>query len=165
MRCAGFSLRCRLLFQSTGSRACGLSSRSSWAPDHRLSSFVAQGLGCSAACGILPDQGLNLCLLHWQVDSFPLSHQGSPERWDLRDRDELGLPQPLPTLLPRQIPAPPPALATEPLWPPDHTQPELPRPKVVAGKLWGCLFPTTFRSLSGGRGEPSAQGRCLGPSR
>ena len=27
---------------------------------------------------ILPDQGLNLCLLHWQADSLPLSHQGSP---------------------------------------------------------------------------------------
>ena len=28
--------------------------------------------------GIFPTQGLNLCLLHWQVDSLPLSHQGSP---------------------------------------------------------------------------------------
>ena len=26
----------------------------------------------------LPDQGLNPCLLHWQVDSQPLDHQGSP---------------------------------------------------------------------------------------
>ena len=26
----------------------------------------------------LSTQGLNLCLLHWQVDSLPLSHQGSP---------------------------------------------------------------------------------------
>ena len=25
-----------------------------------------------------PDQGWNLCLLHWQADSLPLSHQGSP---------------------------------------------------------------------------------------
>ena len=23
-------------------------------------------------------QGLNPCLLHWQADSLPLSHQGSP---------------------------------------------------------------------------------------
>ena len=30
------------------------------------------------ACGIFPDQGLNLCPLHWQVDSLPLSYQGSP---------------------------------------------------------------------------------------
>ena len=26
----------------------------------------------------LPDQGLNLFLLHWQVDSLPLNHQRSP---------------------------------------------------------------------------------------
>ena len=26
---------------------------------------------------IFLDQGLNLCLLHWQVDSLPLSHQES----------------------------------------------------------------------------------------
>ena len=30
------------------------------------------------AYGIIPDQGSNLCLLHWQVDSLPLSHQGNP---------------------------------------------------------------------------------------
>ena len=29
-------------------------------------------------CGILPDQGSNPCLLHWQASSLPLSHQGSP---------------------------------------------------------------------------------------
>ena len=28
---------------------------------------------------IFPTQGLNLCLLHWQADSLPLSHQGSPD--------------------------------------------------------------------------------------
>ena len=28
---------------------------------------------CSIARGIFPDQGLNLCLLHWQVDSLSLS--------------------------------------------------------------------------------------------
>ena len=28
--------------------------------------------------GIFQPQGLNLCLLHWQADSLPLSHQGSP---------------------------------------------------------------------------------------
>ena len=39
---------------------------------------VAHGLSCSLACGIFLDQGLNLCLLRWQVDSLPLSHQGSP---------------------------------------------------------------------------------------
>ena len=44
---------------------------------HRLSSCGA-GLCCSAAWGILLDQGSNLCLLHWQVESLPLSLQGSP---------------------------------------------------------------------------------------
>ena len=37
-----------------------------------------RGLSCSVACGIFPDQGLNPCPLHWQVDSQPLRHQGSP---------------------------------------------------------------------------------------
>ena len=35
-------------------------------------------LCCPLARGIFPDQGLNPCLLHWQADSLPLSHQGSP---------------------------------------------------------------------------------------
>ena len=30
---------------------------------------VVQGLSCSAACGIFPDQGSNPCPLHWQADS------------------------------------------------------------------------------------------------
>ena len=40
---------------------------------------VAHGVSCSMAHGILPDQGLNPCLLNWQADFFflPLSHQGS----------------------------------------------------------------------------------------
>ena len=33
------------------------------------------GVGCHFLLqGIFPTQGLNLCLLHWQVDSLPLSH-------------------------------------------------------------------------------------------
>ena len=39
---------------------------------------MVHGLCCSAACGIFPDQGLNLCPLHWQADSLPLLHQGNP---------------------------------------------------------------------------------------
>ena len=35
----------------------------------RASVVVAHGLRCSAACGIFLDQGLNLCPLHWQMDS------------------------------------------------------------------------------------------------
>ena len=45
-RCAGLSLS-----RSTGSRRAG-------------SVVVAHGPSCSVACGILPDQGSNLCLLH-----------------------------------------------------------------------------------------------------
>ena len=66
LRCAGLSLSRPLLLQSTGSRRAG-------------SVVVAHGPSCSAACGILPDQGSNPCPLHWQADSQPLCHQGSPE--------------------------------------------------------------------------------------
>ena len=31
---------------------------------------VAHRLGCSKACGVFPDQGLNPCLLRGQVDFF-----------------------------------------------------------------------------------------------
>ena len=40
--------------------------------------IVAHGPSCSAACGIFPDQDSNPCPLHWQADSQPLRHQGSP---------------------------------------------------------------------------------------
>ena len=50
---------------STGSRCAG-------------SVVVAHGPSRSAACGILPDQGSNPRPLHWQADSQPLYHQGSP---------------------------------------------------------------------------------------
>ena len=39
---------------------------------------VVHKLSCAMAFGIFPDQGLNSCLLHWQVHTLPLSHQGSP---------------------------------------------------------------------------------------
>ena len=64
-RCAGLSLSRPLLLRSTGSRRAS-------------SVIVAHGPSCSAACGILPDQGSNPCPLHWQADSQPLHHQGSP---------------------------------------------------------------------------------------
>ena len=53
------------LVGSTGSRRAG-------------SVVVAHRPSRSAACGIFPDQGSNLCPLHWQADSQPLRHQGSP---------------------------------------------------------------------------------------
>ena len=64
-RCTGLSLSRPLLLWSTGSRRAG-------------SAVVAHGPSCSAARGILPDQGSNPCPLHWQADSQPLCHQGSP---------------------------------------------------------------------------------------
>ena len=40
------------------------------------------GVGCHFLLqGNFYIQGLNLCLLQWQVDSLPLGHQGSLE-WD-----------------------------------------------------------------------------------
>ena len=65
LRCAGLSLSRPLLLRSTGSRRVG-------------SVVVAHGPSRSAACGIFPDQGSNPCPLHWQADSQPLRHQGSP---------------------------------------------------------------------------------------
>ena len=64
-RCAGLSLSRPLLLRSTGSRRAG-------------SVTVAHGPSRSAACGIFPDQGTNLCPLHWQADSQSLRHRGSP---------------------------------------------------------------------------------------
>ena len=64
-RCVGLSLSRPLLLWSTGSRCAG-------------SVVVAHGPSCSTTCGIFPDKGSNPCPLHWQVDSQPLHHQGSP---------------------------------------------------------------------------------------
>ena len=82
MKCVNFSLQWLLLLQRVGSRAYRLQwHRGSVVAAPRLQStgsiVVVHRLSCSAACGIFPDEGLNLCLLHWQVDSLPLSHQGS----------------------------------------------------------------------------------------
>ena len=63
--CAGPSPSRPLSLRSTGSRCAG-------------SVVVAHGPSRSAACRIFPDQGLNPCPLHWQADSQPLRHQGSP---------------------------------------------------------------------------------------
>ena len=39
---------------------------------------VAHELCYSTTCGIILDQGSNQCPLHWQTDSYPLSHQEVP---------------------------------------------------------------------------------------
>ena len=64
-RCMSLSLLRPLLLRSTGSRGAG-------------SVVTAHGPRCSAAHGIFPDQGSNPCPLHWQADSQPLCHHGSP---------------------------------------------------------------------------------------
>ena len=66
LACEGFSQR------SVPSR-CRAQVLGFWA-----SLVAGHGFSCSAACGIFLDQGSNLCPLHWQVDSYPLFHQGSP---------------------------------------------------------------------------------------
>ena len=68
--CAGLSLSRLLLLRSTGPRRAG-------------SVVAANGHSCSAARGIFPDQGWNPCPLHWQADSQPLHHEGSPWSLDL----------------------------------------------------------------------------------
>ena len=40
--------------------------------------IVAHRFSCSAPCKNFLDQRLTLCPLHWQADSYPLCHQGSP---------------------------------------------------------------------------------------
>ena len=64
-QCRGLSLLWPFLLRSTGSRHAG-------------SVIVAHGPSCFAACGIFPDEGSNPCPPHWQADSQPLHHLGSP---------------------------------------------------------------------------------------
>ena len=77
LQCLGSSLQRLLLLWSAGSRHMGavVAARGFSSVD---SVVVAQGLSCSSACGIFPGQGWSLCPLHWQADSYPLCHQGSP---------------------------------------------------------------------------------------
>ena len=76
-RCAGLSLSRPLLLRSTGSRRAG-------------SVVVAHGVSCSTACGIFLDQGSNPCALHWQADSQPLCHTGSPHNKIFKRRKRRG---------------------------------------------------------------------------
>ena len=78
--CAGSSLSLRL-FSSCGewaSHCGGFSCCRARALGSLGSVVVGHRLSFPTAWGVFPDQGLNPCLLHWQVDSLPLSHQGSP---------------------------------------------------------------------------------------
>ena len=57
---------------------------------------VALKLCCSSVCGIFLDQGSNTCPLHWQADSYPLSHQRCLKincfrKWKLRRNSSYGI--------------------------------------------------------------------------
>ena len=74
---AGGLSRCRAqALGLAGFSSCGVWAQQLWLPG---SLAVVHGLSCPVARGIFQDQGLNCCLRHWQVDSLPLRHQGSPE--------------------------------------------------------------------------------------
>ena len=84
LQCAGFPLQWLLLLQKMGSGVLasvaavpGLSGCGSRPPEYG-SVVMVHGLNCPSACGIFLDQGSNPCSLHWQMDSFPLGCQGSP---------------------------------------------------------------------------------------
>ena len=83
LQCMGFPFHWLLLW-SPSSRVHGLQQlQQGVVVVPRLQSsdsvVVVHRFSCSTACGIFPDQGLNLCPLHWQADSLPLSYQGYPD--------------------------------------------------------------------------------------
>ena len=72
----------------------GFSCCGAWALGAWASVVVAHKLSCSAAFGVfpaclIPDQGSNSFLLTWQVDSYPLCHQGSPKALALLNSPKL----------------------------------------------------------------------------
>ena len=68
--CSGLS--CQGAIGHSGFSNCG-----SWALEHGLNELFQFLWGL---WDLLPDQGLNLFLSHWQADSLPLSHQRSLQR-------------------------------------------------------------------------------------
>ena len=58
----------------------GLSCCGAQAPDAQAQQSWLTGPVAPRSRGIFPDQGSNPCPLHWQADSQPLRHQGSPGR-------------------------------------------------------------------------------------
>ena len=77
-------MECCVLSRSVGSDH--LQPHGLW-PERLLCSWNFPGKNTRVGChfllqGIFPTQGLNLCLLHllhWQADSLPLCHLGSPQ--------------------------------------------------------------------------------------
>ena len=79
--CSGFSFRGVQALELTG-----FSSSSTWAHWLQFPMFynigltvAVHGLSCLEACETFSSQESNLSLLHWQVDSLSLSHQGNPD--------------------------------------------------------------------------------------
>ena len=71
--CSGFSYCGARAPGRSGFGSCG-----SQALKHRCNVMVCR-LSCYEACEIFPDQGSNLCSLHWKADSLPLrSREDSP---------------------------------------------------------------------------------------
>ena len=82
--CAGFSLWWLLVAElglqgpwASVVSAHGLSSWGSRGPEHSLSSCVSQAQLLHGMWDLL-GSGTEPCLLYWQANSLPLSHQGSP---------------------------------------------------------------------------------------
>ena len=81
---AGLLIAGVLLLWSTALGQAGIRSCGRWAQAAAPgllstgSGVLMHGLSGSMARGVLPDQGLSPCLLHWQVNYSPLSRSGSP---------------------------------------------------------------------------------------
>ena len=56
------------------------------APDAQAQYLWFTDLVAPQHVGIFPDQGSNPCPLHWQADSQPLRHQGSPHSTDFNNQ-------------------------------------------------------------------------------
>ena len=79
-RGSGFS-GCRAqILEPGGCRSCSAWAQQLWRARSRAQAtlVLAPRLSRSSACGYFPDQGPNPHPLLWQVDSYPLYHQGSP---------------------------------------------------------------------------------------
>ena len=87
--CVGSSFLCEGFLQlrrvgatpHRGARAShhhSLSRCGAQAPDAQAQQSWLTGPAAPRHAGILPDQGTNPCPVHWQADSQPLRHQGSP---------------------------------------------------------------------------------------
>ena len=65
-------------FSHSGAQALGRVDCSSHGSQSSDVVVTVYELSCFPACGIFPDQGSNLCPLHWQADSHLLHHQEVP---------------------------------------------------------------------------------------